>query len=276
MTMGFTIISNDLAENPAIQSTWYDTDLAIIERGLAGVGVLTGCGVTAQGSPDMTVAVAAGTIQPSLGAAAVTVTSGNVTVGAASGSHPRIDLISASATGVKTITAGTAAASPKPPALPSGHIGLAFIYVPTSATTITTARITDKRCTVVVVSSAITNVTADCTADAGMSADTPTDATGASISLAAGDWLIFGDLEIAVGTGPTYVLMLITDASNAIVGGAKGGAPSSTTVHMSQHAKVSPGSTTTYKLRGQSGSGTIKKLSDTGAIATRITAIKLA
>jgi hypothetical protein len=146
VTVSFTIESNDTSEAPAIQSVWYDTDIRILERGLAGVGVLTGCGVTAQGSPDMTVAVAAGTIQPSAGAAAVTVTSGNVTVGTAHATLPRLDLISAAADGTKTITAGTAAASPKPPALPSGHIGLAFIYVPATATTITTARITDKRC----------------------------------------------------------------------------------------------------------------------------------
>jgi hypothetical protein len=147
--MGFTIESKDTAQEPSIQSVWYDTDIAILERGVAGVGVLTGCGVTAQGSPDMTVAVAAGTIQPSLGAAAVAVSSGNVTVGAAHASLPRLDLITASAAGVKTITAGTAATSPKPAALPSGHIALALVYIPGAATTITTARITDKRVTVV-------------------------------------------------------------------------------------------------------------------------------
>lgn len=146
--MGFKIISNDLAENPAIQSVWYDIDTVIVERGTAGVGVLSGCGVTAQGSPDMTLAVAAGTIQAAAGAAPVTVSSGNVTIGAASGSNPRIDLVSASASGVKTVTAGTAAASPKPPDLPSGHIALALILVPTSATTITTARISDRRFTI--------------------------------------------------------------------------------------------------------------------------------
>lgn len=147
--MGFTIQSRDLAENAAAQSPWFDTDTTILERAMAGVGVLTGCGVTPQGSPNMTVAVAAGTVQASAGAAAVTVTSGNVTITAADATHPRIDLVTASATGVKTVTDGTAAASPKPPALPAGHIALAMIYVPATATQITTARITDKRFTVI-------------------------------------------------------------------------------------------------------------------------------
>lgn len=145
--MPFTIESNDTAFN-ANQSRWYDTDIAILVAGINGFGVLTGCAVTAQGTPDMTVAVAAGTIQVAGSSASATVTAGNVTIGAAHASNPRIDLVSASATGVKTVTAGTAAASPKPPALPSGHVGLAFVYVPANDTTIASNQITDKRVTV--------------------------------------------------------------------------------------------------------------------------------
>jgi hypothetical protein len=145
--MAFTIESNDTAFN-ANQSRIYETDFSILVAGYAGTGVLTGCGVTAQGSPDMTVAVAAGTIQPSAGVAAVTVTSGNVTIGTADGTNPRIDLITASAAGVKTVTAGTAAANPKPAGLPSGHVALAYVYVPASDTTMASNQITDKRVTV--------------------------------------------------------------------------------------------------------------------------------
>jgi hypothetical protein len=146
--MSFTIESNDTAFS-INQSHWYTTDIAILVAGFAGTGVLTGCTVTAQGSPNMTVAVASGTIQPSAGAASVAVTSGNVTIGTADGTNPRIDLITASAVGVKTVTAGTAASTPKAPDLPSGHVGLAYVYVPSSDTTMATNQITDKRVIVV-------------------------------------------------------------------------------------------------------------------------------
>lgn len=142
--MSFTIPDNDVATTPARQSVWYATDLAILAAGLADNGVVSGCGITAQGSPDMTVAVASGIILAS--GVPVTVTSGNATIGAADGSNPRIDLVSASSAGVKTVTAGTAAASPKPPDLPAGHIALAYVDVPTSDTTISTGQIVDKRC----------------------------------------------------------------------------------------------------------------------------------
>ena len=146
--MPFTIESNDTAAVPARQSVWYDTDIAIVVAGVGGTGALTGCAVTAQGTPDMTLAVAAGTIQPSAGAASVAVTGGNVTITTAHATLPRIDLVTASAAGVKTVTAGTAATSPKPPALPSGHIGLAMVDVPAADTAIQTAQVTDKRTTV--------------------------------------------------------------------------------------------------------------------------------
>jgi hypothetical protein len=142
--MPFTIQSDDVAAVPARQSVWYDVDIAILVAGIAGTGVLTGCEVTAQGTPDMTVAVASGSIQPAAGETAVSVTGDDVDVDAAD-SDPRIDLITASAAGVLTYTAGTAATDPKPPALPSGHIALAMIDVPGSATEIDTAQITDKR-----------------------------------------------------------------------------------------------------------------------------------
>lgn len=126
------------------QSIWFETDIAILVAGVAGVGPVSGCGVTAQGSPDMTVAIAAGTIRIASGAL-VTVSSGNGTISTADATNPRIDLVSASDSGTKTVTAGTAAASPKPPDLPSGHIALAMVYVPANDTTIASNQITDKR-----------------------------------------------------------------------------------------------------------------------------------
>jgi len=140
---GFDLPDNDVAFHTN-QSIWMSTDIDILTAGLNGVGVVSGCDVTAQGSPDMTVAIAAGVVRIASGAL-VTVTSGNGTITAADGTNPRIDLVSASDTGTKTVTAGSAAANPKPPALPSGHVGLAMVYVPANDTTIAANQITDKR-----------------------------------------------------------------------------------------------------------------------------------
>jgi hypothetical protein len=141
--MAYTIPNNDVAYDPN-QSRWMSTDIDILTAGLAGVGVVSGCAVTAQGSPDMTVAIATGVIRIASGAQ-VAVTSGNGTITTANATNPRIDLVSVSEAGTKTVTAGTAAASPKPPDLPSGNVALAMVYVPANDTTISTGQITDKR-----------------------------------------------------------------------------------------------------------------------------------
>ena len=140
---GFDLPDNDVAFHTN-QSIWMSTDIDILTAGLNGVGVVSGCDVTAQGSPDMTVAIAAGVVRIASGAL-VTVTSGNGTITAADGTNPRIDLVSASDTGTKTVTAGTAAASPKAPALPAGNVAFAMVYVPANDTTIASNQITDKR-----------------------------------------------------------------------------------------------------------------------------------
>lgn len=142
--MAFDIPDQDLAFNQD-QSRWMSTDVDILVAAFAGTGVLTGCDVTPQGTPDMTVAVAAGTVQPLHGSASASVAGGNVTIGAADATNPRIDLITSSAAGVKTITAGTAAANPRVPNLPAGHIALAAVYVPATDTAIAANQITDKR-----------------------------------------------------------------------------------------------------------------------------------
>jgi hypothetical protein len=198
--MPFTIQSNDVAAVPARQSAWYDTDIAILVAGFFGTGVLTGCEVTAQGSPNMTLAVAAGTIQPSAGVAAATVTSGNVTITTAHATLPRIDLVTAAADGTKTVTAGTAAAEPKPPALPSGHIGLAMVDVPAADTAIQTAQITSKRVVVAVgggqgLPLGLTGAVADTRYVGGTTTLAPTTGT-----FAVGDYVVTADGHIWVCT----------------------------------------------------------------------------
>lgn len=114
-----------------------------IGRALAGDCVLSGGAVTAQGSPDMTVAVAKAAILS--GGLLKPVTAGNVTVGAAHATLPRIDLIVASSSGAKACRAGTAAARPVTPALTAGDVILAVVTIPAADTTIGAAQITDAR-----------------------------------------------------------------------------------------------------------------------------------
>lgn len=134
-TAGVTVSPN--------QSIWMQTDIDALVAGVGGRGVVSGCAVTAQGSPDMTVAVASGVVY--IAGAPVTVASGNVTITAASASFPRIDIIAVDSSGVKSAIAGTPATSPGPAALPTTSVALAFVYVPTNDTTIATNQIVDKR-----------------------------------------------------------------------------------------------------------------------------------
>lgn len=140
--MAFTIPDNDEATSTN-QALWMQTDINALVAGIGGDGVVSGCAVTAQGTPDMTVAVAAGTVR--LAGVYVAVAAGNVTITTANATNPRIDLIVVNSSGTKSATAGTAAANPKAPDIPASSVLLAMVYVPANQTSITSGLITDKR-----------------------------------------------------------------------------------------------------------------------------------
>lgn len=117
-------------------------DIDMLTIGMRGDGVISGCGVTAQGTPDMTVAVAAGMIV--YGHIGAIVTAGNVTITTADATNPRFDLVVVNNSGTKSVTAGTPAASPVFPAIPADSIVLATVYVPANDTAIQSNQITDK------------------------------------------------------------------------------------------------------------------------------------
>src|SRR5687767_9790708 len=95
------------------QSTMFQEYLDVLVDGIRGLNcVLSGCAVTAQGSPDMTCAVEKGAILTNGNLKAVT--AGNVTITTADSTNPRIDLVVVDSSGVKQVRAGTAAAHPKP------------------------------------------------------------------------------------------------------------------------------------------------------------------
>lgn len=140
--MPFQINDNDEVFDPN-QSIIMGTDIEALVQGIGGDGVLSGCAVSAQGSPDMTVAVAAGVVRVS--DTYVEVAAGNVTITTADATNPRIDLVSVSSDGTKTVTDGTAAANPKAPACPADSVPLAMVFVPANDTAIASNQITDKR-----------------------------------------------------------------------------------------------------------------------------------
>jgi len=115
---------------------------AMIAAAFSGTGVVTGCAVTAQATPNMTVAVAAGTV--AINGTSSAVTGANVTISAANATNPRFDLICVAAGGVLSAVTGTAAAAPVFPD-PAGKVVLAAVRVPAGATAINSQKIVDKR-----------------------------------------------------------------------------------------------------------------------------------
>ena len=114
----------------------------ILVPAFQGTGIITGCAVTAQGAPNMTVAVAAGQI--AVGGTAAVVTGGNVAITAADPTNARFDLICVDNTGAKTAVAGVPAVAPVFPD-PAGKVVIAAVRVPAGVASINAAKIVDKR-----------------------------------------------------------------------------------------------------------------------------------
>lgn len=138
-------------DSPKEQSKLDRGIVEILNAALGRTGVVSGCAVSAQGTPDGTVAVAAGTIE-SAGVQA-TVSSGNLNVLSGGGSTAadatlgRFDLVVASNAGAKSIVFGTPAAAPEWPmaSVTSTSVVLAAIYVPPTVTTVPSNHIHDLR-----------------------------------------------------------------------------------------------------------------------------------
>lgn len=140
--MAFTIPDNDEAFD-RVQSIIMQTDLNCLVAGVYGNGVISGCLVAEQGSPDMTVQVSSGEIQ--FDEVRYAITGGNVTISAAHASQARIDLVVAATSDTLSAVAGTPAVYPKAPDIPASSVLLAMVLVPPSETAIETVNITDKR-----------------------------------------------------------------------------------------------------------------------------------
>jgi hypothetical protein len=141
--MPWTIPDKGEGQND-IQSILFQEQLEILVEGLAGTNyVITGAAVTAQGTPDMTVAVSAGQVVSN--GVLKNFTAGNATITTANATNPRLDLVVITSGGAIAVRAGTAAAAPKPPARTANDVVLAIVYVPANDTTISADQITDMR-----------------------------------------------------------------------------------------------------------------------------------
>ena len=107
-------------------------------------GVLSGLGVTAQGTPSMTLDVAAGQCHVD-NETYIESTATTVVIGTAHATLPRLDIVCYdTSAGAAVVTPGTAASTPQPPDIPAGDILLALISVPALDTTISSGQITDE------------------------------------------------------------------------------------------------------------------------------------
>lgn len=107
-------------------------------------GVLSGLGVTAQGTPSMTLDVAAGQCHVD-NETYVELAPTTVVIGTAHGTLPRLDIVCYdTSAGAAAVTSGTAASVPQPPDIPGGDILLALISVPAMDSTISSGQITDE------------------------------------------------------------------------------------------------------------------------------------
>ena len=127
-----------------IQSIVFQEYLRILADGINGTAMVLSGGVcSAQGAPDMTVAISkAATVSGStLNATAAA----NATITTANATNPRIDLVVITSAGAIATRAGTAAAAPKPPTRTAGDVALCAVYVPANDTTISSNQIVDMR-----------------------------------------------------------------------------------------------------------------------------------
>lgn len=139
--MAWTVKDQGEGDND-IQSILFQEYLEVLVEGVSGKNcVLSGLAVT--GGADMTPAVDKGAVLSN--GVLFAVAAADVTITAADGTNPRIDLIVVNSSGALAVRAGTPAAAPKPPARTSNDVVIAAVYVPASDTAIATTQITDMR-----------------------------------------------------------------------------------------------------------------------------------
>lgn len=201
------VIPNTADALVAAQAAPDKVDFDILQAGSVGTGVISGCAVTV--STLLTLNVASGVVAV-LGVPA-TVGSGTVVIGTADATNPRFDLVVVNSSGTKSVTAGTAAASPVFPAVPASSVCLAAVYVPALLTTVLAGDITDKRVAIYSMT-AFSQTLLDDT-DAATARTT----LGAGVPMATDPiWDAAGDTAIGTGADTAVKLTVSTAAGAAL------------------------------------------------------------
>lgn len=199
-------------------------DIEIMVAGALGHGVIQGCGVTPQGSPDMTVAVAVGTVQVN-GRWVREVAAGNVAIGAAHATNIRLDLVCVDKTGAKQVVAGVAAAQPVFPGIPADYIVLAVVIIPPTDTAIDATQIVDKRVMLAPNMIMGPGVVYVCTDFASGAIESPfivtVLGTGAGVSAQTSDQTRWGALNVGTGTTATGYCNVNLPATSVRFGGGE-------------------------------------------------------
>lgn len=105
----------------------------------------------------------------------------------------------------------------------------------------------------------LTSASAFATAETTISAATYADITGCSVSLAAGTWFVYGHVVARAVNAIIQVFVAITHSDNTVIAESATSRPASGTANLNSPIAVSwfgivtPGLTTTYKLRGARG-----------------------
>jgi len=110
-----------------------------------GYGIASGLIVSAQSTPNMTVAVSGGVAYMADGTRFAPIAVSALAINTADATNPRIDIVYLASDGVVSYLAGTEAATPVAPTVPTGGLLLSQISVAAGATTVVTANITDMR-----------------------------------------------------------------------------------------------------------------------------------
>lgn len=140
--MPFTIQDKGEAVNDVMSIFWQEYIDALIEA-IGGKNlVLSGFGATS--NSNMTYAIAKGAVLTN-GVLKAVAANATVTITAADGTNPRLDLIVVDSSGAFQVRTGTPAAAPKPPARSANDVLLYCVYVPAGDTNLAANQLVDLR-----------------------------------------------------------------------------------------------------------------------------------
>ncbi len=205
------------------------TDVAALSSAIDGSGVISGCQVSAQSTPNMTVQVAAGSVYVN-GATVSVAAVASLAIAAASAGDRR-DIVTVNSSGAVSVTTGTAStvagwtatstgAPPVKPAIPAGSVLLGEVYVAASTTSIGASNLTDKTTTV----SAPPLTAIGGTISANVTINTTSTLVFNTASLAVGTWLVTVNTNVVgVTTGQPYQIELVAGTATCTFAGPQYG-----------------------------------------------------